>query len=491
MPPGLTTPDIAGGTTQQSLVSTVVTPLGQSSINGSVSAAEELHRHLSHARIPNMQRERDNKIGQENYPVVERHQAGQGGTTNNINTLSDLIAALLLPHNIKPPFSNDDNLYKVIDSTPLGGIPWQMVTVHYNGERPDQDIPPWMDAGYEVSFRDPREVVRNMLANPSFNGQMDYAPYWDFDENDEQEWQDLMLGEWAWKHADEIAKDPSTHGSMFVPVILRSDKTTVLVATGQNDYYLIYVSIGNVHNNVRRAHRNAVAVVGFLAMPKTTQEHAPTPQFRKFRHQLFHSSVSTILQSLKPAMTTPKVAMCADGHYRKVIYGIGLYITDYEEQVLLACIVKDYTLGRCNAFAKNLDGSGMLREHEHTEVLVKELDLSILWDEYGIVGELVPFTNGFPRADIREIMAPDILHQLIKGVCKDHLIVWVQQYLELNHTKADAATIMDDIDHRIAAVAPCAGLRRFPEGHGFKQWTRDDSKALMKVYLPTIKGHVP
>jgi hypothetical protein len=25
------------------------------------------------------------------------------------------------------------------------------------------------------------------------------------------------------------------------------------------------------------------------------------------------------------------------------------------------------------------------------------------------------------------------------------------------------------------------GLRRFPEGRGFKQWTGDDSKALMKV----------
>src|SRR5271154_4692033 len=33
----------------------------------------------------------------------------------------------------------------------------------------------------------------------------------------------------------------------------------------------------------------------------------------------------------------------------------------------------------------------------------------------------------------------------------------------------------------IAAVAPFAGLRRFPQGRGFKQWTGDDSKALMKV----------
>jgi hypothetical protein len=56
---------------------------------------------------------------------------------------------------------------------------------------------------------------------------------------------------------------------MFVPIILGSDKTTVSVATGHNEYYPLYVSIGNVHNSMRRAHRNAVALVGFLAMPKS------------------------------------------------------------------------------------------------------------------------------------------------------------------------------------------------------------------------------
>ena len=44
---------------------------------------------------------------------------------------------------------------------------------------------------------------------------------------------------------------------------------------------------------------------------------------------------------------------------------------------------------------------------------------------------------------------------------------------------------------RIAAVPLFSNLRRFPEGHGFKQWTGDNSKALMKVYLPAIIGYVP
>jgi len=56
---------------------------------------------------------------------------------------------------------------------------------------------------------------------------------------------------------------------MFVPIILGSDKTTVSVATGQNEYYPLYASIGNIHNNVRHGHRNGVALIGFLAIPKS------------------------------------------------------------------------------------------------------------------------------------------------------------------------------------------------------------------------------
>jgi hypothetical protein len=33
----------------------------------------------------------------------------------------------------------------------------------------------------------------------------------------------------------------------------------------------------------------------------------------------------------------------------------------------------------------------------------------------------------------------------------------------------------------IALVAPFSGLHCFADGQGFKQWTGDDSKALMKV----------
>ena len=68
---------------------------------------------------------------------------------------------------------------------------------------------------------------------------------------------------------DEIARDPKTRGSMFVPIILGSDKTTVSVATGQTDYYPLYISIGNIHNNIRRAHGDGVVLAGLLAIAKS------------------------------------------------------------------------------------------------------------------------------------------------------------------------------------------------------------------------------
>jgi len=56
---------------------------------------------------------------------------------------------------------------------------------------------------------------------------------------------------------------------MFVPVVLGSDKTMVLVVTGHTEYYPLYISLGNIHNNVRRAHRDAVTILAFLAIPKS------------------------------------------------------------------------------------------------------------------------------------------------------------------------------------------------------------------------------
>jgi len=52
--------------------------------------------------------------------------------------------------------------------------------------------------------------------------------------------------------------------------------------------------------------------------------------------------MTVILDHLRSGMTHPEVTLCADGHFRRVIYGLGPYIADYPEQVILACIVQGW-----------------------------------------------------------------------------------------------------------------------------------------------------
>ena len=204
-----------------------------------------------------------------------------------------------------------------------------------------------------------------------------------------------------------INEDPTTAGATLVPIILGSDKTTVSVAMGQTDYYPLYLSIGNVRNTVHRGHRNAVALIGFLAMPKSklyffdfmqflihllaTREHASTPAFRKFKKKLFHSSLSRILDSLRPAMKNPETVLCGDDYYRRVIYALAAYIADYEEQVLLSCIVRGWC-PKCLAYRENLDEDALRRCREHCDMIVDEFELRHIHDNYGLDGDTVVST---------------------------------------------------------------------------------------------------
>lgn len=119
-----------------------------------------------------------------------------------IYRLLDLWASTLTKHNDNPPFADHRDLYNVIDSSAFGDVPWQHFTVAYEGERLADEDKPWMDGEYEVWFRDPREVARNMLANSTYANEIDYCPYREYStEGDKRQWKDFMSGDWVWDQA--------------------------------------------------------------------------------------------------------------------------------------------------------------------------------------------------------------------------------------------------------------------------------------------------
>ena len=110
-------------------------------------------------------------------------------------------------------------------------------------------------------------------------------------------------------------------------------------------------------------------------------------------------------------MEKPEVVRYGDGHYRRTIYGLGPYIADYPEQVLLACIVQGWcpkyvflvlfvylclrNHDRCTANARDLDGEAGRRHHDHTLSLFEALDKKSLWYDYGIVDDIMVSSTPF------------------------------------------------------------------------------------------------
>ncbi|KAH9972900.1 hypothetical protein BJV74DRAFT_799018 [Russula compacta] len=229
-------------------------------------------------------------------------------------------------------------------------------------------------------------LLHMMIGNHNFGNEIDYTLKQVFSQTWTQQFCDLMSGDWASEQADIIAKNSEAHGAMFAPVILGSDKTTVSVATGHNKYYPLYAGIRNAQNHVRVS---------------------------------CHSK-------------------------KRIIYGVGPYIADYPEQALLACVFSGWC-PKSTSNHTNLDNdpSSVPQMHAHTDMLRKAYSDNIrgLWNGYG-----VPFTTHFPRADIHKLLAPNLLHQIIKGTFKDHLVTWVMDYVAAEHGTKDTNQILNNID---------------------------------------------
>jgi hypothetical protein len=59
-------------------------------------------------------------------------------------------------------------------------------------------------------------------------------------------------------------------------------------------------------------------------------------------------------------------------------------IYSYQQKAMLMCH------SRCTAPANDLDsGQHVRRSQAHAELLVEEFELGMLWDEYGLVGDIV------------------------------------------------------------------------------------------------------
>lgn len=76
-------------------------------------------------------------------------------SASNLDFLMQLWHASLVQHGDFTLFRDHQNLYSIIDATPIGGVLWESFKITYNQPEPESnavDAPAWMSQSFEVYF---------------------------------------------------------------------------------------------------------------------------------------------------------------------------------------------------------------------------------------------------------------------------------------------------------------------------------------------------
>ena len=227
---------------------------------------------------------------------------------------------------------------------------------------------------------------------------------------------------------------------------------------------------------------HATVLIGYLPVSKL---ECFSPKRRALEtYRLFHKCMNAILAPLIAAGTTGVDMVCADGYIRRVYPILAAYIADHPEQCLVACCQENFC-PKCPVDT-NARGEPACCPLKHPPDILDTLHNASMgahppdFERLGLRA-CQPFWKDLPHANIFTALTPDILHQLHKGMFKDHLVKWV--------TKAISGGGKDEIDSRFKAMPKHSGLRHFKNGiSSVTQWTGNEYKNMERVFLGVSAG---
>ena len=202
-------------------------------------------------------------------------------------------------------------------------------------------------------------------------------------------------------------------------------------------------------------------------------------------YRLFHHCMDMILQGLIQAGTEGVEMVCADGWIRRVFLILAAYMADYPEQCLVACSMEN----RCPECVVDPTDRGnpevsQCRDKKETLELLKKHQSGRdppQFEKLGLRAVYKPFWAELPHCNIFRCFTSDLLHQLHKGIFKDHLVQWCTQVMGEK-----------EFDGRFKAMNGYPGLRHFKKGiTSVSQWTGTEHKEMEKVLLGITIGAVP
>ncbi len=270
-------------------------------------------------------------------------------------------------------------------------------------------------------------------------------------------------------------------GATVAPIILASDKTNLTVLRGDKTAWPVYLTIGNIDKAIRRKpSARATILLGYIPVAKL--KCFSDDERSEAAYRLFHTCMAKMLAPLIEAGNNGVLMTCADGLVRQVFALLAAYVADHPEQCLVACC-KENRCPRC-VVGRNERGDPdlhPLRSHDETVETLRRAERGDITEKFvdeGLRPVFRPFWADLPHTDIFSCIAPDILHQIHKGVIKDHLLVWCQSIIGQN-----------ELDARFATLPECHGLRHFGRGISvITQWTGAEAKEIEKVLLGLLVG---
>ncbi|KAG6839374.1 hypothetical protein C0991_003198 [Blastosporella zonata] len=354
-------------------------------------------------------------------------------------------------------FQNNYMFLKKVDALPTGPE-WHCEVVTVRGDRLGEDGR-FMTEDLELWFRNPVECVKELIGNPAFEKMMAYLPEQVFQDPACQEriYDEMWTGDWWWNLQKLLPG-----GVTIAPLILSSDKTQLSQFRGDKKAWPVYLTIGNISKELRRQpSAHATILIGYLPAAKLGCFSDATRSLASYR--TFHHCMSMILETLVDAGKDGVEMVCADGRVRMV------------HPILAACLVSATERGSpIRSLLRSTEETlETLQEHKRGQEPPK-------FEKDGLRAVYQPFWHNLPHCDIFQSFTPDLLHQIHKGVFKDHFVKWC--------TKIVGA---GEVDARFKAMAEYPGLRHFKKGiSSVSQWTGTEHKEMEKVMMGVIAGAV-
>jgi hypothetical protein len=192
-----------------------------------------------------------------------------------------------------------------------------------------------------------------------------------------------------------------------------------------------------------------------------------------------------IVKPLEQAGRDGVVMECGDGHIRKCYPILAAYCADNPEQTQVACCKRNLCY-RCMVGRDQRGDYIISPDRHHVDTANAVIAQSCgRTTTYYVANGLRPFGPPFwanlPHCNIHTALAPDILHQLHKGVFKDHLMKWCLSLA--NET---------EFDNRFKTMPEHSSLRHFKSKVSeLSQTTGKEHREMQKVFLGVIAGLLP